>query len=513
MDPSVRSDADVDLICTNTFLSSRAREKDDNLLFVRERVLRSEVDRASLLDLYGQILSGKKVIDDDASTLVDTLRLAGLVMVSGDRLVVRNRIYAHVFDKRWIRLNMPDAELRRQRRAFRNGIGLATAVAAVVFGIVGLLVLRLSQADRLVEMAYVANMTDVQQAFDAGDFREGTSLLKQEVGAVGKGEPRTGFEWNWLWARSSGESATSYYGHRDEVRSVAISPDPIGRFIVTAGADSTVRVFDRPPEGGGAPSCEQTLDPDMEAPPTAPTLSPVAGSTKTISSSIYSWVRRHPVNRCFTLLRALVVDTDHVTPLVPGDAGWKESVEDMKSPQSAKPGVTSVQFSPDGAWIAITTESTCSKQSDSRQSDCQVYLWSTSDPRKTISVHVTGRGKIHSVSFRSNQEFATAGEDGSESFEIEPDGSVRRNAAYDTTGKLAHGGMKAAAFSPRDAVTSKSRYYAMVDGDGYLDVKDMERPEKSRYEQVDPSGLTALTFYDENTILVGSRRWHSSRQI
>jgi len=235
-DPSVRSDADVDLICTNTFLSSRAREKDDNLLFVRERVLRSEVDRANLLDLYRQILGGKKVVDDDANALVDTLRLAGLVMVSGDRLVVRNRIYAHVFDKRWIRLNMPDAELRRQRRAFRNGIGLATAVAAVVFGIVGLLLIKLSKADRLVQIQdYATNMKDIQQTFDAGDFREGTSLLKQEVGAVGKGEPRTGFEWNWLWARSSGESATSYYGHRDEVRSVAISPDPIGRFIVTAG--------------------------------------------------------------------------------------------------------------------------------------------------------------------------------------------------------------------------------------------------------------------------------------
>src|SRR5207244_1311867 len=42
----------VDALCAGLFLSASAREKDDNLLFVRERLLRSEADLASLLDLY-----------------------------------------------------------------------------------------------------------------------------------------------------------------------------------------------------------------------------------------------------------------------------------------------------------------------------------------------------------------------------------------------------------------------------------------------------------------------------
>ena len=42
-----------------------ARERDDNLLFVRERILRSEVDLAGLLTLYSQLLRGKRVADDE----------------------------------------------------------------------------------------------------------------------------------------------------------------------------------------------------------------------------------------------------------------------------------------------------------------------------------------------------------------------------------------------------------------------------------------------------------------
>src|SRR5207244_633612 len=41
---------DVDQRCDELYLSHGARERDDNLLFVRDRILRSEADLASLLD-------------------------------------------------------------------------------------------------------------------------------------------------------------------------------------------------------------------------------------------------------------------------------------------------------------------------------------------------------------------------------------------------------------------------------------------------------------------------------
>jgi hypothetical protein len=59
--------------------------------------------------------------------------------LKGD-LVVRNRIYARVFDEHWIRTNMPQAEVRRQRGAGRKGMvygfGIAVSLLAayIVFG-------------------------------------------------------------------------------------------------------------------------------------------------------------------------------------------------------------------------------------------------------------------------------------------------------------------------------------------------------------------------------------------
>ena len=111
--------ADVDRLCRTLFLSHRSRERDDNLLFVRERMLHSEVDRAALLDLYDQVRrQGPRslVTDDETNPLVSQLRLAGITRVVDGQLRVRNRIYSRVFDPGWIRSNMPGAELRRQRR-------------------------------------------------------------------------------------------------------------------------------------------------------------------------------------------------------------------------------------------------------------------------------------------------------------------------------------------------------------------------------------------------------------
>jgi hypothetical protein len=67
---SVTDAAGVDRLAEDLFLSPRARERDDNLLFVRERLLRSEADLASLLDLYRQVRRGKRVADDETSSLV-----------------------------------------------------------------------------------------------------------------------------------------------------------------------------------------------------------------------------------------------------------------------------------------------------------------------------------------------------------------------------------------------------------------------------------------------------------
>jgi hypothetical protein len=130
----------VDLLADKLFLSRQARDRDDNLIFVRERILRSEVDVAGLLYLYRKIHSGQLVPDDDANPLVSVLRLSGVTRASKGYLQVRNRIYWQVFDGNWVQNNLPEQEVRRQRKAGRRGMVTGFGVAIIL--LLGFLVLR-----------------------------------------------------------------------------------------------------------------------------------------------------------------------------------------------------------------------------------------------------------------------------------------------------------------------------------------------------------------------------------
>jgi hypothetical protein len=128
----VRNVATVDRLCRELFLSSRARDRDDNLLFVRERMLRSEVDTPGLLTLHERILDGKVVKDDETNPLISVLRLSGITRVENGVLKVRSRVYKEVFNHDWVNSNMPGAELRRQRAAYKRGLKRAFAVTIPV---------------------------------------------------------------------------------------------------------------------------------------------------------------------------------------------------------------------------------------------------------------------------------------------------------------------------------------------------------------------------------------------
>src|SRR5436309_109021 len=125
---AVRNPPDVDLLCEELFLSNRARERDDNLLFVRERMLRSEGDVSGLLTLYDKIREGQTVRDDESNPLISILRLSGITRVERGLLKVRNRVYNRVFDHQWVTANLPGAEVRRQRVAYKAGLKKALMI-------------------------------------------------------------------------------------------------------------------------------------------------------------------------------------------------------------------------------------------------------------------------------------------------------------------------------------------------------------------------------------------------
>jgi WD40 repeat protein len=263
-DPSVADEGGVDRLCEERFLTPRARERDNNLLFVREHLLRSELDVAALLELYGQVWRGKTVRDEEASPLVSLLRLSGIVRSEGGLLRVRNRIYERVFDGAWVRESMPDAEVRRQRAAYRRGLTRAAAVAAVVVAIVGgLAVIALNQARRADQAAhretqqkqlaqarertalqqrYVSQIKAAKQALDAGNSPAVWELLAELRPRTGEEDPR-GFEWRLLWSLAYQDDAFAHLQTQMKyLNSVAFSAD--GRLVATAGNGFGVQLWD-----------------------------------------------------------------------------------------------------------------------------------------------------------------------------------------------------------------------------------------------------------------------------
>jgi hypothetical protein len=133
---SISTPAGVDRCCHALFLKGRAQESDDNLLFVRDRILRSEVNQADLLDLYRRALARRTVTDDPNDPAASVLRLSGIVRAIDGRLEVRNRIYRRVFDAKWARNHLPDRERLQQAAAYRRGVIRTAAVALVLIALV-----------------------------------------------------------------------------------------------------------------------------------------------------------------------------------------------------------------------------------------------------------------------------------------------------------------------------------------------------------------------------------------
>jgi WD40 repeat protein len=254
-EPSVTSGSGVDQLCGELFLSTSAQEKDDNLLFVRERLLKSEADLAGLLDVYRQVRAGKRVAVDDTNQLVSLLRLSGITRVLDGRLRVRNRIYERVFDRRWVTQHMPDAELRRQRAAYVRGLLRTAAVSAVIIAVVVGLALserlqaRRAEAQRRVAVAqrlearrnlYAAQMHLAQQRWDEGNIAQAQELLAAQQPRQGDEDLR-GFEWRYLSRICRDQSRYTLRGHTNFVQCEAISPD--GRLLATGSHDKTLRLW------------------------------------------------------------------------------------------------------------------------------------------------------------------------------------------------------------------------------------------------------------------------------
>jgi WD40 repeat protein len=547
-DAKVSTPKDVDRVCDDLFLSVRARESDDNLLFVRERILRkrSESELSGLLDLYGLIHRGKQVAADDNNPLIDVLRLAGLVAVRDNRLAVRNRIYNHVFDERWIRMNMPDAELRRQREAYRKGVLRTVGLGVLVLLVIaGLILWNQVYEQQVAFQNYSAHVIQVQQSFDSGDYATGVEAMREAEGMVRtqphlleaeidksryltrhlmpfivrhptlytllnfdhKVEAR--FEWDYLRARLFGDGAYYYMGNRDEVRSVAVSPD--GAWLATGSADATVRIFNI--RGFSASS---TAHPML-----ACALAVIGGQATQQGKPSYDYMAGDD-ETTWSVNSRLDEYLNHDLGLASPQQAQVLSAKELSGLHLKlwnPPGVLSVAFSPDNAWLAVGTGTWTATQRAgtvylvSTVSLCsgsaQVHQIPTQDVpplQGSAGTRVPHRA-VDKVVFLNAHELASTGEDNTAEFwKILPGGEMQELGSIDASATTTRG-MNAAAFSPR------GHTFAMAFGDGHfcsIPISDEGKPMGDCRNPVvaDVSGLMSMAWYPnkyDNLILLGTR--------
>ena len=269
---SIQTPKGVDRVVERLFFEAQARERNINLADVANRILGSpgegqteEEYRAETLDLYRKVLRGQEVVDDEADRRGGVLKLSGVTRSVDGYLRLRNRIYERVFDRQWVQESLPDAEVRRQKAAYRRGLLRMASVAALVLAIIGTLAgvaarnarraesnameakLEAQRADvaayearrerdRAKHQLYIADMNLAQKAYEENNLALVLELLEQHREA-----PERGIEWRYLWRQCRLDLHT-LIGHTRWVDRVAFSPD--GRWIVTTSGDQTAKVWE-----------------------------------------------------------------------------------------------------------------------------------------------------------------------------------------------------------------------------------------------------------------------------
>jgi WD40 repeat protein len=125
--------SELDGIVRETFFGQQSSE-DSNLRFVQDMVVRRAPDTQAALSLYERIARGRKVSDEKASHVIAHLKLSGIVTRDNGSLKISNRIYAEVFDLKWVRSQFPEHWIKRVPLAVKGAVA-ASFVAVIAVGL------------------------------------------------------------------------------------------------------------------------------------------------------------------------------------------------------------------------------------------------------------------------------------------------------------------------------------------------------------------------------------------
>jgi WD40 repeat protein len=186
----VHTKRDVDTLVRRIFLTPEGRQREPNFADVERRLLDPDVPglspeerRIQVLELYGKMLKGQRIETREENPIVATLRLAGVGLEDRRALALRNRLYRMVFDERWRRSSLPDAELRRQRGAARLAVLRTAAVAGLVLTMVSALAVRSQflSTERAEAMRELSKRTEELGALNAEQTATLNELRRQEA--------------------------------------------------------------------------------------------------------------------------------------------------------------------------------------------------------------------------------------------------------------------------------------------------------------------------------------------
>ncbi len=124
----------IDGAVAATFFGEMA-EQDNNLQFVRGMLLESRHEVYDVLTTYREVWAEKPVVRDDEQSLIKShLKLSGVVQRRADRrLEVRNRIYREVFDRAWVKENLP-VNWRQRVQRLQGAIAAGVLLVGVLSG-------------------------------------------------------------------------------------------------------------------------------------------------------------------------------------------------------------------------------------------------------------------------------------------------------------------------------------------------------------------------------------------
>ncbi len=242
-DPTARDRRGVDRICRRLFLEPGAQQRDDNLLFVQERLTSGGGDTAGYLELYSRIRAGRPVPCDERDLRVPTLRLSGIIGVRRNLLRVRNRIYYTLFDQRWVQSHLPDAEVRRQLAAYRRGLLRSTLLSSlVILALAGLSVGLFHQRNtarrasatyalqRGIQLLRDGDGTGLLDLLEAYRTAGGDRDLQQSIGRIWAG-----------WYNTHAGRLMEVLDAGEDIAALAVRPD--ARQLAVGGAQGGLRLY------------------------------------------------------------------------------------------------------------------------------------------------------------------------------------------------------------------------------------------------------------------------------